>query len=112
VSAVSSGVRPVTGPGELPPPALARRMQDALASYHRSAGAAPAETPESYLAAGERLLTHLLSGDCSSRDCALDLLAADALVTYAFELAANEPSRIGARAQQAIARLAALASTP
>ncbi len=87
-------------------------MQDALDGYHRSTGAAPAGTPESYLAAGERLLTHLLGGDCNSRDCALDLLAADALVTHAFELAADEPSRIGERAQQAIARLAALASTP
>jgi hypothetical protein len=87
-------------------------MRDALDTYHRSAGAAPAETPESYLAAGERLLRQLLSGDCSSRDCALDLLAADALVTYAFELAANDPSRIGERAQQATVRLAALASAP
>jgi hypothetical protein len=109
---MSSSVRPATGPGELPPPALARRMRDALESYQRAAGAAPAETPESYLGAGERLLTQLLSGDCTSRNCALDLLAADALVTYAFELAANDPSRIGERAQQAIARLAALASAP
>jgi hypothetical protein len=109
---MSSSVRPVTAPGELPPPALARRMQDALDAYHRSAGAAPTETPESYLAAGEQLLTQLLSGDCTSRDCALDLLAADALVTYAFELAASDPSRIGQRAQQAITRLAALASAP
>jgi hypothetical protein len=109
---MSSSVLPVTGSGELPPPALARRMREALDSYHRSAGAAPVETAESYLAAGERLLAELLSGDCSSRDCALDLLTADALVTYAFELAANDPSRIGERAQQATARLAALASTP
>jgi hypothetical protein len=87
-------------------------MRDALDSYHRSVGAAPAETPESYLAAGERLLTQLLRGDCNSRDCALDLLAADALVTYAFELAADDPSRIGDRAEQATARLAALASVP
>jgi hypothetical protein len=109
---MSSSVRPATGPGELPPPALARRMRDALDSYHRSAGAVSGETPESYLAAGERLLAQLLSGDCTSRDCALDLLAADALVTYAFELAANDPSLIGERAQQATARLAALASAP
>ncbi len=87
-------------------------MRDALDSYLRSAGAAPAETPESYLAAGEWLLTRLLSGDCTSRDCALDLLAADALVTYAFELAAGDPSRIGERAEQATSRLAALASAP
>jgi hypothetical protein len=112
VNTVSSSVRPITGPGELAPPALARRMRDALDSYHRSAGVAPAETAESYLAAGERLLTDLLSGDCTSRDCALDLLTADALVTYAFELAASEPSRVSARAEQATARLAALASTP
>jgi hypothetical protein len=87
-------------------------MQAALDSYHLTAGAIPGETVESYLAAGELLLTGLLSGDCTSRDCALDLLAADALVTYAFELAAGDPSRIGERAQQATARLAALAGEP
>ena len=87
-------------------------MQEALDGYHRSAGATPAETAEAYLGAGEQLLAGLLNGDCSSRDCALDLLTADALVTYAFELAANDPSRIGERAQQATARLAALASAP
>jgi hypothetical protein len=87
-------------------------MRDALDRYPRPPGAAPADTPESFLAAGEWLLKQLLSGDCTSRDCALDLLAADALVTYAFELAANDPSRIGERAQHATVRLAALASPP
>jgi hypothetical protein len=87
-------------------------MYAALGTYRLTSGAIPGETTESYLAAGELLLTRLLSADCTSRDCALDLLAADALVTYAFELAADDPSRIAERAQRAMARLAALASAP
>ena len=87
-------------------------MHAALGTYHLTPGAIPGETAESYLAAGELLLTGLLSADCTSRDCALDLLTADALVTYAFELAADDPSRITERAQRAMARLAALASAP
>ncbi len=108
-------------PGELPPPALARRMRAALDSYRAAAGAgrdAGADagthvlTPEGHLGAAEALLTQLLCADPTSRDCALDLLAADALVTLAFELAGDDPARIEARAELATARLAALASAP
>jgi len=94
------------------PPALARRMEAALDAYYASGRAdAHRSSPEAYLGAAEALLTQLLSADCTSRECALDLLAADALVTYAFELAGDDPLRIEARAELATMRLAALANT-
>jgi hypothetical protein len=41
-----------------------------------------------------------------SRAQALDLLAADALLTYAFEAAADEPQSLVARADDAMLRIA------
>ena len=64
---------------------------------------------EVFLAAGERLVASLLSGDRTSRDSALDLLTADALVTYAFEAAGARPVDIDAHAGDAMARIASLA---
>jgi len=62
--------------------------------------------------AGEALLAKLLAEECASRDAAPDLLAADALVTYAFEAAAESgvegADSIDARAAAAMARIAAL----
>jgi hypothetical protein len=43
------------------------------------------------------------------RAAALDLLAADALATYAFEAAADDPDAIPARARAAMARLSSFA---
>jgi hypothetical protein len=42
----------------------------------------------------------------------LELLAADALVTYAFEAAADAPTLLSERARQAMMRIAALAPVP
>ena len=64
---------------------------------------------EVLLAAGERLVSGLLRGDRTSRDSALDLLTADALVTYAFEAAGAHPGDIAAHAGDAMARIASLA---
>ena len=90
-----------------PPPALAKRIREAL-----SATSSPPEAPsaEVLLHAGEQLLATLLGADHLTRNAAVDLLTADALVTYAFEAAASEPDRIQQRAQEAMARLAALAT--
>jgi hypothetical protein len=66
-------------------------------------------TPEDYIAAAEMLVDRLLHGGCESRDGAVDLLVVDALVTYAFELAGDEPTYIETRAERAMMRLAALA---
>lgn len=90
-----------------PPPALARRIREALDATSAPVGAPTAEV---LLDAGERLLATLLEADHLTRNAAVDLLTADALVTYAFEAAASEPDLIGARAEKAMGRLAALAA--
>jgi len=64
------------------------------------------------LRAGERLTRELLQENATSRDSALDLLAADALVTYAFEAASERPSELAAQSRAAMVRIAALASAP
>lgn len=60
--------------------------------------------------AGEALLVRLLAGGCASRSAAPDLLAADALVTYAFEAAAERDDETAAsierRAAGAMRRIA------
>jgi hypothetical protein len=66
------------------------------------------QVPEACLDAGEQLLDALLASGSTSRTTALDLLAVDALVTYAFQAAADDPLLIDARAARALARIAAL----
>jgi hypothetical protein len=88
-----------------PPPALHRRLCDLVAP---SATRAVAEVPEACLEAGEQLLDDLLASGSTSRATALDLLAVDALITYAFQAAADDPVRLEERAARAMARIAAL----
>lgn len=88
-----------------PPDALAARLELVLgAGMQRSVS----EAPDLFLACGERLVGELLRSRSTSRDSALDLLTADALVTYAFEAASHAPAAIGARAHDAMVRMAAL----
>jgi hypothetical protein len=89
------------------PAALVVRI-GALFAAHSEWDALP--TAEAFIAASEELLRRVLHGDAMERACAVDLLAADACVTYAFEAAADEPNRIGERAARAMARIATLAS--
>jgi len=63
---------------------------------------------EALIAASEALLARVLAGEDKSRATALDLLAADACVTYAFEAAADDPASIGALAERAMHRVARL----
>jgi hypothetical protein len=88
-----------------PPAALVARVDAVLGD---AAGASAAHATEVCLRAAEQLVTELLRGDCASRDSALDLLAADALVTYAFEAAAETPATLAATASAAMERIAAL----
>ena len=90
-----------------PPASLADRLRVVLARLGPADRAAP--SPELYLTTGERLLAELLRDGCASRESALDLLTADALVTYAFEAASAEPALLDGRAQEAMTRIAALA---
>lgn len=88
-----------------PPPALAQRLVEMIATD----GARPGdEVPEACLEAAERALTAMFANGATSRDSALDLLTIDALVTYAFQAAADAPERIEARAMRAMQRIAAL----
>ena len=87
------------------PPALAARLEVLL----RAELAAPeSAVADRCMDAAERLLTTMVERAGTSRDAALDLLAADALVTYAFEAASDEPARLEERARQAMHRIAAL----
>ncbi|MBP6774132.1 MAG: hypothetical protein KA154_14120 [Gemmatimonadaceae bacterium] len=88
-----------------PPPALAARLADVLAPYLHE----PADRVSTVcLEAGEQLLAALLASGSTSRVTALDLLSVDALVTYAFEAAADAPEELESRAARAMACIAAL----
>ena len=67
-----------------------------------------ATTTSACLTAAERLMEDLLLRDCTSRESALDLLAADALVTYAFEAASERPSELEQCATDVMLRMASL----
>jgi hypothetical protein len=58
--------------------------------------------------AAESLVAELLREGRTTREYAADLLAADALVTYAFEAASHEPATLVDRAYAAMTRLARL----
>jgi hypothetical protein len=63
------------------------------------------------LAAASTLLRQTVRGNAAGRETALDLLAADALVTYAFEAAADDVNALDGRAVGAMRHLGALVST-
>lgn len=87
-----------------PPPALLARMEEALGP-----GDVRGEVlAERALAAAERLLATILEDPEGGRARALDLLAVDALVTYAFEADSAAGADVEARGREAMARLAAL----
>jgi hypothetical protein len=92
----------------VPPAALRARIDAALgpALEHE-----PADVVEECLAAGERLVEALLRDNATSRESALDLLAADALVTYAFEAASDQPADLARRASASMRRIAALGAS-
>ncbi|MEO7456649.1 MAG: hypothetical protein ABIY52_10335 [Gemmatimonadaceae bacterium] len=88
-----------------PPETLSARIATVLgAAQHESSDA----LADVCLDAAERLVADLLRSGSTSRDTALDLLTADALVTYAFEAASDRPETIAARAEAAMVRIAAL----
>jgi hypothetical protein len=90
-----------------PPAALAVRLERLLAPF----AAQPAQrVPEACLEAGERLLDELLASGSTTRATALDLLAVDALVSYAFQAASDDPAGLDARAARAMSRIAALSA--
>jgi hypothetical protein len=87
-----------------PPPRLLRRIVDVLGP-----GATVEAISEVLVDAAERLLRDLTMQPTLGRDSALDLLTVDALVTYAFELAATTPDDFLDATTRAIERLGAVA---
>ena len=76
-----------------------------------AAGAASDRSlPDALLDAGITAMSAVLGDGCLTRNSALDLLAVDALVTYAFEAAAEEPELLETRTKHAMTRIAALAA--
>jgi hypothetical protein len=88
-----------------PPPALAERVRSALGPALEWDASA---VSDAVLAAAESLLSELQREGCTCRAQALDLLAVDALVTYAFEAASERPDTLAARADAAMRRIAEL----
>jgi hypothetical protein len=86
-----------------PPERLASRIFEVLGE-RRDADAA--SVTESCLDAAEGLLRELMTRSSAGRESALDLLTVDALVTYAFEAAADAPA-LESSAAAAMVRLAA-----
>lgn len=66
------------------------------------------DTEQVCLDAAERVLSRLFADGTGSRHEAADLLAADALVTYALEFAAEMPRAFAERATQALERFGRL----
>jgi len=65
---------------------------------------------DAFIAASEVLLKRVLEGGAVARANALDLLAADACVTWAFEAAADNPRLITEHAERATRGIAAIAA--
>ena len=89
------------------PPRILRERVEALAleipDQH-------GETPDQLLAAAEAALERMAREGTDDRATALDLLAVDALVTYAFEFAAQSPDAIPRLSARAMTRLSAVAA--
>ena len=73
-----------------PPPELAARLAEIVGS----SACGDAQLPDTLSDAAERVL----AGLCEERSGALDLLAADALITYALEAAAEDCRNVEATA--------------
>ncbi len=92
-----------------PPPALRARLHELLAPH---ATRPASDVPAACLAAGETRLATLLTQEATDRASALDLLAVDALVTYAFEAASTAPDGIEQLATDAMRRIAEIPEAP
>ncbi|MEX2109514.1 MAG: hypothetical protein WD802_02805 [Gemmatimonadaceae bacterium] len=85
-----------------PPEELAAAIRGALKS-RTDANKDP--SPTELLEAAQALLEKVLKDECAQRESALDLLTADALVTYALEIA-NDAKALNNFPEQVLDRLA------
>lgn len=95
------------------PAELQGHMAMLLAGGTHNAGESDAHGSDSLadplLAACNVALARVLDSGAASRDSALDLLSADAFVTYAFEAAADAPESISERSNAAMRQISDLA---
>jgi hypothetical protein len=84
------------------PEALVQRVREVLASDPRGG---TLDVAGALLEAANALLDAVLRDGGAGRERALDLLAADACVTWAFEAAADDPATLGERARLTMQRL-------
>jgi hypothetical protein len=89
-----------------PPPALAARIQELTKEWLSVEDGFASVLVD----AGVASLGRVLSAHPGGREVALDLLATDAIVTYAFEAAANTPDELDELGAAALARLGGVAS--
>lgn len=94
----------VAAHAEQPPLALRARLDAILNTTAAASESAPVAA--ALLHAGESLLRTILGSGSTQRDAALDLLTADALVTYAFEAAASTPELLDDQAATAMRAIA------
>ena len=85
------------------PASLQARLTDAIWSVDPRAGESLVDLA---VRTGEQQLTDALEHGCAERTAAPTLLAADALVTYAFEAAAEDPTQSAADVEASAARVA------
>jgi len=94
----------VAAHAEQPPLALRARLDAILNTTDTDGQRAPVAS--ALLHQGETLLRTILGSGSTQRDAALDLLTADALVTYAFEAAADTPALLDDQAATAMRAIA------
>ena len=92
------------------PPAQPALLQRVVGALGNRATQDSANASALCLDAAEQLLAQLLAQPELGRESALDLLAADALVTYALEAAAADSERLEDSTVAAMTRLAGLAA--
>lgn len=92
----------------VPPATLAARLQALLPADARTTDASAA--PSMMVEAAAAVISRLLQEGATTRGSALDLLAADALVTYACEAQADDPATLDARCTWAMQHLSTIAN--
>jgi len=90
-----------------PPEELASAIRDALKARNITSDA---PTPTELLETAQSILEKVLKTECETRESALALLTADALVTYALEVA-NEAGQLAGFPEQAMKSLAETENT-
>ncbi len=83
---------------------LPRGAGTSVAEGRNSADGAAGPIADALVRASVETLRRLLAAGGTDREIALELLAADAMATYAFEAAAEEPAQLDARCRAAMRR--------